>query len=77
MNLDLITPLILTYNEAPNIDRTLRPLSWAKEVIVIDSGSTDETLAICKKFQNVRIVIRPFDNHTAQWNFGLQQVKTK
>ena len=34
-----ITPLILTYNEAPNIARTLNKLTWASDVIIIDSGS--------------------------------------
>jgi glycosyltransferase involved in cell wall biosynthesis len=41
MNLDQITPLILTYNEAPNIQRTLDNLAWASQIIVIDSYSTD------------------------------------
>jgi glycosyltransferase involved in cell wall biosynthesis len=46
--LEKITPLILTYNEEPNIDRTLQQLRWAKEIIVIDSYSTDRTLDILK-----------------------------
>jgi glycosyltransferase involved in cell wall biosynthesis len=41
-----ITPLILTFNEAPNIARNLHKLRWAKRIVVIDSFSTDETLAI-------------------------------
>lgn len=44
--LETITPLILTYNEAPNIDRTLQQLTWAQKIIVIDSYSTNETLEI-------------------------------
>ena len=35
---------IITYNEAPNIVRTVGKLLWAKRIVVIDSGSTDETL---------------------------------
>ncbi|MFN5855908.1 MAG: glycosyltransferase, partial [Pseudanabaenaceae cyanobacterium] len=42
--IEQIQPLILTYNEAPNIARTLAKLSWAKRIVVIDSFSTDETL---------------------------------
>ncbi|MFN3410071.1 MAG: glycosyltransferase family 2 protein [Limisphaerales bacterium] len=71
-----ITPLILTFNEAPNLRRTLERLTWAKEIVVVDSGSTDDTAAIAGEFTNVRIVVRHFDNHTAQWNFGLDQCKT-
>jgi glycosyltransferase involved in cell wall biosynthesis len=74
MNLASITPLILTWNEEPNIGRCLGELRWARRVIVIDSGSTDATLDICATFPNVEVVHRPFDNHTDQWNFGLDQV---
>lgn len=71
--LDQITPLILTWNEEANIARTLEKLRWAHEVVVVDSGSTDGTRAICEAFPNVRMVVRPFDNHATQWNFGLTE----
>lgn len=68
-----ITPLILTYNEAPNIGRTLEQLRWADDIVVVDSGSDDETVEIVKSFPNARVVQRAFDNHGAQWNFGLSE----
>lgn len=71
--LDQITPLILTYNEAPNIGRALAGLSWARDVVVVDSFSDDETVAIAKSFVNVRVVQRVFDNHRNQWEFGLKE----
>jgi len=46
MNLADITPLILTYNEEENIDRTLSKLTWASQILVIDSYSTDRTLVV-------------------------------
>ena len=58
-----ITPVILTYNEAANIGRSLERLAWAREVVIVDSGSTDDTLAIAARFPNVRMVHRPFDTH--------------
>lgn len=76
MNLRDITPLVLTFNEAPNIGRCLAQLRWAERVVVIDSGSTDNTAAICREFSNVELIERSFDNHTAQWNFGLDQIAT-
>lgn len=76
LNLSSITPLILTRNEAPNLARTLARLSWAREVIVLDSGSTDATRAIAGGFANVRWLERPFDGHAAQWNHGLDAVGT-
>jgi glycosyltransferase involved in cell wall biosynthesis len=71
-----ITPLILTYNEAPNIGRTLQQLTWAKQIVVIDSFSDDETLEIISKYPQVQIFQRKFDTHTDQWNYGLEQVKS-
>jgi glycosyltransferase involved in cell wall biosynthesis len=71
--LDRITPLILTYNEAANIVRVLEKLVWAREVVVLDSGSNDATCEIAGRFQNVRIVTRPFDSHALQWNYGLRE----
>jgi glycosyltransferase involved in cell wall biosynthesis len=73
-----ITPLILTFNEKENVARTLDALSWAREILIVDSGSTDGTTDIARSVHpNVRIVNRTFDNHTAQWNFGIDQVNTK
>jgi glycosyltransferase involved in cell wall biosynthesis len=71
--LDQITPLILTYNEAPNIARTLESLRWASEIVVLDSFSTDETAEIARSFPNVRVVQRAFDCHRNQWEFGLKE----
>jgi len=75
--LDRITPLILAFNEAPNIGRTLERLSWAKQIIVIDSFSTDTTLEICSQFANVRVLQRTFDTAAQQDNFGLDQVESE
>ncbi|MGD1089601.1 MAG: glycosyltransferase family 2 protein [Verrucomicrobiota bacterium] len=71
-----ITPLILAFNEAPNIRRTLERLCWAEEIVVVDSFSTDETLEIVKSFPQARIVQRKFDSFAGQCNFGLEKVKT-
>ena len=68
-----ITPLVLTYNEAPNIARVLQGLTWAKEIVLVDSFSDDETVQIATSFPNVRVVQRAFDNHRNQWEFGLKE----
>jgi glycosyltransferase involved in cell wall biosynthesis len=71
--LDDITPILLTYNEAPNVQRTLSRLTWAKDIVVVDSGSTDGTLEILLKFPQVRIFRRTFDTHGNQWRYAVRE----
>lgn len=71
--LDRVDVLMLTYNEAPNIGRTLRALREFAEIVVLDSGSTDQTADIVAGFPNTRLVTRPFDNHASQWTYGLTE----
>lgn len=71
--LDQIGVLILTYNEAPNIGRTLGALRAFPEIVVLDSGSEDATASIVGGFANARLVTRRFDEHAIQWNYGLTQ----
>jgi len=72
-----ITVMILTFNEAPNIRRTLAELSWASVIVVVDSGSTDGTLDILREHPSVRLFTRVFDTFANQCNFGLEQVQTE
>lgn len=71
---DQITPLIIAADEAANIGRTLDKLTWAKRIVVIDSGSTDETLEIVRRDPQVEVIHRPFTDFASQCNFGLTQV---
>jgi glycosyltransferase involved in cell wall biosynthesis len=75
--LELITPLILTYNEAINIERTLSQLAWAKKIVVIDSYSTDNTLNIIKSYPQTKIFSRKFDTFANQCNYGLEQIDSE
>lgn len=76
MDIDQITPLILTRDEEPNVGRTLGQLAWAQDVVVVDSFSSDATVEIARRFPNVRVLQRAFDDHASQWTFGQQQVRT-
>ena len=71
---DGITPLLITFNEAPNIARTLDKLGWARRIVVVDSGSSDGTLEILARYPQVALFTRVFDNFADQCNFGLAQV---
>ena len=74
--LDQITPLIITYDEAPNIERVVGKLAWARRIVVVDSGSTDKTLEILHSYPQVDVIYRPFDEFASQCNFGLSQTST-
>jgi glycosyltransferase involved in cell wall biosynthesis len=70
-----ITPVILTHNEEQNIARTMSKLFWAKDIVVVDSGSTDATLAMLTKFPDVRIFNRRFDTHANQWRYAIEETQ--
>ena len=69
-----ITPLLITFNEIANIERTLAKLGWARRIVVIDSGSTDGTLEILAKDARIETIHRPFDSFAEQCNFGLSHI---
>ena len=58
---------ILTHNEAANIARTLESVAWADELVVVDSGSTDNTLEIARRY-NARIYVEPWKGYGGQMN---------
>ena len=65
-----ISVLILTYNEAPNLPQCLASVSFSDDIVIIDSGSSDDTRKIAKE-AGASILYRKFDNYAAQRNFGL------
>jgi glycosyltransferase involved in cell wall biosynthesis len=73
--LDQITPVLLTHNEEQNIGRTLSRLGWAEDIVLVDSGSTDGTLAIVAEFPNVRVFKRCFDTHAKQWRYAVEETQ--
>jgi len=68
---ELVTPVILTYNEEANIGRTLRALTWAKRVVILDSGSSDSTEVIARRFHNVTWQVHAFESHQKQWTHAV------
>ena len=69
-----LTVIIPTFNEENYIEDCLRSVSFADQIIVIDSYSTDGTLAIVKKY-NCEILQRKFDNFSNQKNEAIQAAK--
>lgn len=69
--------LVISYNEAANIRRSLERLRWVPRVVLLDSFSTDETLSIAREFPNVQVVQRAFDSFARQCNLGLTQIDSE
>jgi glycosyltransferase involved in cell wall biosynthesis len=69
----MVTPVLLTFNERDNIARTLTSLEWARDVIIVDSGSSDDTVEIARQFRNVRVHVHPFESHGRQWTFAVMK----
>lgn len=63
-----LSVLILTKNSASTIRRCLDSVKWANEIIVLDSGSTDDTIAICREYT-------PHIHETDWPGFGPQRIR--
>lgn len=68
--------LVLTFNEGSNIRRCLASLAACDDVIVLDSLSTDDTVAIVRE-SSVRLFQRPFDTFAQQRNWAIENVPFK
>lgn len=63
--------IILTYNEELHLPRLLKSLDGlGAPLFILDSGSTDQTLAIAQK-HGATVLYNPFENHPRQWDFAL------
>lgn len=65
-----VSVVIVTKNEEANIGRCLESVKWADETIVVDSGSTDRTLEICKGF-SCRLIHNDWPGDGEQKNYGI------
>jgi len=61
---------LITRNEAANLPRTLASVRWANEIVVVDSGSTDATLAIARD-SGARVFEEPWKGFAAQKNSAI------
>ena len=68
-----LTALVITYNEIGYIEKCIESVSFADEIIVVDSFSTDGTYEFLKEHPKVKVIQNPFENFTAQKSFALKQ----
>ena len=67
-----ISAVIITFNEADRIGDCLASLAFCAEIVVVDSGSTDDTRAIAEA-AGARVLVRPFDGFRSQKQFAVDQ----
>jgi len=68
--MDAISAVVITKNEARNVERCLRSLApVADEILVVDDHSTDETVALCERL-GARVVRQPWLGFGPQKNLG-------
>jgi (heptosyl)LPS beta-1,4-glucosyltransferase len=64
-----LTVTVITRDEETNIEACLASVAWADEIVVVDSGSTDETVAIARR-HSARVEVRPWPGYSAQKNYA-------
>lgn len=71
-----ISVVIITKNEAQNISDCLESVKWADEIIVVDSGSEDETISIAKRFTD-KVLINEWKGFADQKSFAMNQASNE
>lgn len=70
-----LSVVIITFNEERNIERCLKSvLSFADDIVVVDSFSKDQTKNICERY-GVRFIEHAFEGHIQQKNWAITQAK--
>ncbi|MBK7212407.1 MAG: glycosyltransferase family 2 protein [Bacteroidales bacterium] len=64
---------IIALNEEERIRVALESVRWADEIIVVDSGSTDNTLGICKEYPNCKTFVQPFLGYGMQKRLAVEK----
>ncbi|MGP8049545.1 MAG: glycosyltransferase family 2 protein [Desulfobaccales bacterium] len=73
LNKPPVSVLVCTKNEARNLKACLESVAWAGDLVVLDSGSDDDTVNIARRL-GARVVQRPFDNFSAHKNWALDNL---
>ena len=68
-----LSVILITHNEAANIAACLESVAWADEIVVVDSGSSDETPAICRRYTPNVIVTDDWPGFGPQKNRALDR----
>lgn len=72
-NASTISALMITFNEIKHIEAVVDNLSFADEIIIIDSYSTDGTYEKLSSMDHVKVISREFKNFADQRNYAIDQ----
>jgi len=67
-----VSVVLITLNEASNLQRTLQSVRWAQEIVVVDSGSTDESVAMARA-AGARVFEEHWKGFAAQKNSAIER----
>lgn len=67
-----VSAVVLTRNEAMNIERCLRSIQWVDEIVVVDAESTNGTPEIAKKL-GAKVITHPWEGGGRQADFAISQ----
>jgi glycosyltransferase involved in cell wall biosynthesis len=68
----MLTVIIITKNEESRIEACLESVKWAQEIIIVDHGSTDQTLTIAKSY-GAKIFESQSDDFSVRRNLGAEK----
>ena len=69
----MLSTVIITLNEARNIERAILSVKGiSDDIVVVDSGSTDDTAGICRR-HGARVIVRSWEGYSATKNFANTQ----
>lgn len=69
-----ISVTVRTFNEEENLRDCLESVTWADEILVVDSCSTDGTVAIAREYTD-NVIVRPWAGHIATSQFATDQAR--
>lgn len=70
-----LSVILITKDEEENIRDCLSTVAWADEIVIVDAGSSDATVATAQEFTQ-KVFVRPWEGYGAAKNFALSQVSS-
>ena len=70
-----LSALVITFNEEKHIDEIIQDLEFTDEIIIVDSFSTDKTVALVNSHKKVKLIQNKFVDYTTQRNFAIDRAR--